>query len=56
MTTELSRVLDEEEKRWMETLHIEEYQITLARTVIQVHTHTHRDRYQELTEVIDFFS
>ena len=45
MTTELSQVLDEEEKRWMETLHIEEYQITLARTVIEVrtltHTHTH---------------
>ncbi|CAB1348663.1 unnamed protein product [Coregonus sp. 'balchen'] len=35
VTTELSQVLDEEEKRWMETLHIEEYQITLARTVIQ---------------------
>lgn len=37
VTTELSQVLDEEEKRWMETLHIEEYQITLAKTVIQVH-------------------
>lgn len=35
VTTELSQVLDEEEKRWMETLHIEEYQITLAKTVIQ---------------------
>ncbi|KAJ7990288.1 hypothetical protein DPEC_G00298760 [Dallia pectoralis] len=35
VTTELSQVLDEEEKRWMESLHIEEYQITLARTVIQ---------------------
>lgn len=33
--TELSQVLDEEERRWMETLHIEEYQITLAKTVIQ---------------------
>lgn len=42
VTTELSQVLDEEEKRWMETLHIEEYQITLAKTVIQVtHKHTH---------------
>ncbi|KAL6104913.1 exoc3l2 [Pungitius sinensis] len=35
VTTELSQLLDEEEKRWMETLHIEEYQITLATTVIQ---------------------
>ncbi|XP_034024131.1 tumor necrosis factor alpha-induced protein 2 isoform X2 [Thalassophryne amazonica] len=35
VTTELSQVLDEEEKRWMETLHIEEYQITLAKSVIQ---------------------
>ncbi|XP_033486520.1 exocyst complex component 3-like protein 2 [Epinephelus lanceolatus] len=35
VTTELTQVLDEEEKRWMETLHIEEYQITLAKTVIQ---------------------
>ncbi|XP_054462201.1 tumor necrosis factor alpha-induced protein 2 [Anoplopoma fimbria] len=35
VTTELSQVLDEEERRWMETLHIEEYHITLAKTVIQ---------------------
>ncbi|XP_007246035.3 tumor necrosis factor alpha-induced protein 2 [Astyanax mexicanus] len=35
VTNELSQVLDEEEKRWMETLHVEEYQILLARTVIQ---------------------
>ncbi|KAM4742385.1 exocyst complex component 3-like protein 2 isoform 1-T2 [Anableps anableps] len=35
VTTELSQVLEEEEKRWMETLHVEEYQITLAKTVIQ---------------------
>ncbi|XP_069389889.1 tumor necrosis factor alpha-induced protein 2-like [Paralichthys olivaceus] len=35
VTTELSQVLDEEEKRWMETLHIEEFHITLAQTVIQ---------------------
>ncbi|KAM9359262.1 exocyst complex component 3-like protein 2 [Symphorus nematophorus] len=35
VTTELSQVLDDEEKRWMESLHIEEYQITLAKTVIQ---------------------
>ncbi|XP_035009965.1 tumor necrosis factor alpha-induced protein 2 [Hippoglossus stenolepis] len=35
VTTELSQVLDEEEKRWMETLHIEEFHITLAKTVIQ---------------------
>ncbi|XP_053278123.1 tumor necrosis factor alpha-induced protein 2 [Pleuronectes platessa] len=35
VTTELSQVLDEEEKRWMETLHIEEFHITLAKTVMQ---------------------
>ncbi|KAM4589078.1 exocyst complex component 3-like protein 2 isoform 1-T2 [Fundulus diaphanus] len=35
VTTELSQVLEEEEKRWMETLHVEEYQITLAKIVIQ---------------------
>ncbi|XP_076592223.1 exocyst complex component 3-like protein 2 [Chaetodon auriga] len=35
VTTELSQVLDEEEKRWLESLHIEEYEITLAKTVIQ---------------------
>lgn len=35
VTTELSQVLDEEEKRWMETLHIEEYRLPLANTVIQ---------------------
>ncbi|KAI5098878.1 tumor necrosis factor alpha-induced protein 2 isoform X2 [Silurus meridionalis] len=35
VTNELSQVLDEEEKRWMETLHIEEYQISLSNTVIQ---------------------
>ncbi|XP_072548157.1 exocyst complex component 3-like protein 2 [Salminus brasiliensis] len=35
VTNELSQVLEEEEKRWMETLHIEEYQIPLACTVIQ---------------------
>ncbi|XP_015233570.1 PREDICTED: tumor necrosis factor alpha-induced protein 2-like [Cyprinodon variegatus] len=35
VTTELTQVLEEEEKRWMETLHVEEYQITLAKTVIQ---------------------
>ncbi|KAM6933616.1 exocyst complex component 3-like protein 2 [Xenentodon cancila] len=35
VTTELSQVLDEEEKRWMETLHIEEYQINLSKTIIQ---------------------
>lgn len=36
VTTELSQLLDEEEKRWMETLHVE-YHIFLAETVIQVH-------------------
>ncbi|XP_005737546.1 exocyst complex component 3 [Pundamilia nyererei] len=35
VTTELSQVLDDEEKRWMETLQIEEYQITLAKMVIE---------------------
>ncbi|XP_043095760.1 tumor necrosis factor alpha-induced protein 2 [Puntigrus tetrazona] len=35
MTTELSQVLDDEEKRWAQTLHIEEYQSGLARSVIQ---------------------
>ncbi|XP_060799903.1 tumor necrosis factor alpha-induced protein 2 [Neoarius graeffei] len=35
VTNELSQVLDEEEKRWTETLHIEEYQIPLANAVIQ---------------------
>lgn len=44
VTTELNQVLDEEEKRWMESLHIEEYQITLAKTVIQVHPPTPRYR------------
>lgn len=33
---ELSQVLDDEEKRWAQTLHIEEYQSGLARSVIQV--------------------
>uniref|UniRef100_A0A1A8IAT2 Exocyst complex component 3-like 2 n=1 Tax=Nothobranchius kuhntae TaxID=321403 RepID=A0A1A8IAT2_NOTKU len=35
VTTELSQVLDEEEKRWMENLNFEEYQISLAKNVIQ---------------------
>uniref|UniRef100_A0A8C1N646 Exocyst complex component 3-like 2a n=1 Tax=Cyprinus carpio TaxID=7962 RepID=A0A8C1N646_CYPCA len=35
MTTELSQVLDDEEKRWAQTLHIEEYQSGLACSVIQ---------------------
>ncbi|XP_037123295.1 exocyst complex component 3 [Syngnathus acus] len=35
VTTELSQVLDEEEKRWLETLHTEEYHIPLAKTIIQ---------------------
>ncbi|XP_061537341.1 tumor necrosis factor alpha-induced protein 2 [Phycodurus eques] len=35
VTTELSQVLDEEERRWMETLHVEEYQIPLAKNIIQ---------------------
>ncbi|XP_051950230.1 tumor necrosis factor alpha-induced protein 2 [Xyrauchen texanus] len=35
VTTELSQVLDDEEKRWAQTLHIEEYQSGLARSIIQ---------------------
>ncbi|XP_072771134.1 exocyst complex component 3-like protein 2 [Nerophis lumbriciformis] len=35
VTTELSQVLDDEEKRWFEMLHVEEYHITLAKTIIQ---------------------
>lgn len=39
VTVELIQVLDEEERRWAQTLHIEEYQSHLARSVIQVHCH-----------------
>ncbi|KAF6714890.1 Exocyst complex component 3-like protein 2 [Oryzias melastigma] len=35
VTTELSQLLDDEEKRWTEMLNVEEYQITLSKTVIQ---------------------
>uniref|UniRef100_A0A3Q2YCT4 Exocyst complex component 3-like 2b n=1 Tax=Hippocampus comes TaxID=109280 RepID=A0A3Q2YCT4_HIPCM len=35
VTTELSQVLDEEEKRWTETLHVEEYHIPLAKAITQ---------------------
>ncbi|XP_029527268.1 exocyst complex component 3 isoform X1 [Oncorhynchus nerka] len=35
VSTELTQVLDEEERRWAQTLHIEEYQSSLARSVIQ---------------------
>ncbi|XP_076847128.1 exocyst complex component 3-like protein 2 [Brachyhypopomus gauderio] len=35
VNTELSQVLEDEEKRWTQTLHIEEYQSGLARSVIQ---------------------
>ncbi|XP_068600491.1 tumor necrosis factor alpha-induced protein 2-like [Brachionichthys hirsutus] len=35
VTTELIQVLDEEERRWSQTLHIEDYQSHLARSVIQ---------------------
>ncbi|XP_072302872.1 exocyst complex component 3-like protein 2 [Eucyclogobius newberryi] len=35
VTTELIHILDEEERRWAQTLHIEEYQCQLARSVIQ---------------------
>ncbi|XP_051535381.1 tumor necrosis factor alpha-induced protein 2 [Myxocyprinus asiaticus] len=35
VTTELCQFLEEEEKRWLDTLDIEEFQIPLARTVIK---------------------
>uniref|UniRef100_A0A3B4BJG3 Uncharacterized protein n=1 Tax=Periophthalmus magnuspinnatus TaxID=409849 RepID=A0A3B4BJG3_9GOBI len=35
VTTELIHILDDEERRWAQTLHIEEYQCQLARSVIQ---------------------
>ncbi|KAF4073391.1 hypothetical protein AMELA_G00258150 [Ameiurus melas] len=35
VTMELSQVLEDEEKRWTQTLHIEEYQSSLARSIIQ---------------------
>nr|XP_057942459.1 tumor necrosis factor alpha-induced protein 2 [Doryrhamphus excisus] len=35
VTTELIQVLDDEERRWAHSLHIEEYQSHLARSVIQ---------------------
>ncbi|XP_037543654.1 tumor necrosis factor alpha-induced protein 2 [Nematolebias whitei] len=35
VTTELIQILDEEERRWAQTLYIEEYQSQLARSVIQ---------------------
>lgn len=35
VTTELIQVLDEEERRWAQSLHVEEYQSHLARSVIQ---------------------
>lgn len=37
VTTELSQLLEEEEKQWVESLHMTEYQISLAENVIQVH-------------------
>lgn len=39
VTVELIQLLDEEERRWAQTLHIEEFQTHLARSVIQVHKH-----------------
>uniref|UniRef100_A0A3P8WN25 Tumor necrosis factor alpha-induced protein 2-like n=1 Tax=Cynoglossus semilaevis TaxID=244447 RepID=A0A3P8WN25_CYNSE len=41
VTSELIQILDEEERRWAQTLHIEEYQSHLARSVIQVRFLTH---------------
>ncbi|KAJ7996894.1 hypothetical protein DPEC_G00223240 [Dallia pectoralis] len=35
VSTELTQILDEEERRWAQMLHIEEYQSNLARSVIQ---------------------
>lgn len=40
MTIELIQILEEEERRWAQTLHIEDYQSHLARSVIQVYHHT----------------
>lgn len=37
VTIELIQILEEEERRWAQTLHIEDYQSHLARSVIQVH-------------------
>lgn len=37
VTIELIQILEEEERRWAQTLHIEDYQSNLARSVIQVH-------------------
>lgn len=36
VTIELIQILEEEERRWAQTLHIEDYQSHLARSVIQV--------------------
>lgn len=47
VTTELSQLLEEEEKRWIESLHVEEYQISLATTVIQVSVQV--SRYEPAT-------
>lgn len=51
MTTELVQILDEEERRWAQTLHIEEYQSHLARSVIQVRYH----KVENLLEMYFFF-
>lgn len=40
VTIELIQILEEEERRWAQTLHIEDYQSHLARSVIQVYHHT----------------
>lgn len=37
VTIELIQILEEEERRWAQTLHLEDYQSHLARSVIQVH-------------------
>uniref|UniRef100_A0A3P8SYU0 Exocyst complex component 3-like 2a n=1 Tax=Amphiprion percula TaxID=161767 RepID=A0A3P8SYU0_AMPPE len=42
---ELIQVLDEEERRWAQTLHIEEYQSHLARSVIQVQCYNHLETF-----------
>lgn len=52
MTTELVQILDEEERRWAQTLHIEEYQSHLARSVIQVRYH----KVENLLEIYFFYS
>lgn len=52
VTTELSQVLEEEEKRWSQKLHIEEYQCGLARSIIQVNHTVSMDKNEAVTMFI----